>query len=125
MNITVLGATGKTGVPLVDQALERGHQVTALVREPARLPIQHSSLKVVPGDILDPQAVEKAVAGAEAVLGVLGPTSNEPVFAISNGMKNILVAMEKHGVRRLIQSVGAGLPDPKDQPRLVNNVSIG
>jgi hypothetical protein len=52
----------------------------------------------------------------------LGPASNEPVFAISKGIENILAAMEKHSVRRRIQSVRAGVPDPKDQPHLLNNV---
>ena len=120
MKLTVFGATGKTGRYLVEQALARGHTVTALARNPAKLALQHEQLKVIPGDIRDAAKVAQAVAGADAVISVLGPTSNKPELAVSQGMDNILAAMRQHGVQRLIQSAGAGVRDPKDQPTLVH-----
>jgi putative NADH-flavin reductase len=120
MQLTVFGATGKTGRHLVEQALARGHTVTALVRNPDKLARKHERLKLIQGDVRDAAKVSEAVAGADAVISVLGPTSNKPELAISQGIDNILAAMRQHGVRRLIQSAGAGVRDPKDTPTLVH-----
>lgn len=120
MNIAVFGGTGRTGRHVVEQALAAGHSITALARTPAKLP-KHERLVVIGGDVQDPSAVEKTVAGSEAVISVLGPTSNEPTFEVSKGMRHILAAMQKHGVRRLIISAGAGVGDPNDTPKLSNN----
>lgn len=122
MKITIFGATGKTGRRLVAQALEEGHEVTAFTRTPSKLEAEHDRLSVVQGDVQEPERVAAAVAGADAVLSVLGPTSNEPPYEVSAGMRNILAAMEKHGVRRLVQSVGAGVRDPKDEPGLFDRL---
>ncbi|MEP7358169.1 MAG: SDR family oxidoreductase [Anaerolineales bacterium] len=120
MNLTIFGATGKTGRLLVEQALAKGHTVTALARSPAKLAVRHDRLKIIQGDIRDSEKVTQAIAGADAVISVLGPTSNKPLLAVSQGMDNILAAMRQLGVRRLIQSAGAGVRDPKDQPTLVH-----
>lgn len=119
MNIAVFGGTGRTGRHVVEQALAAEHSITALARTPAKLP-KHERLVVIGGDVQDPSAVEKTVAGSEAVISVLGPTSNEPTFEVSKGMRHILAAMQKHGVRRLIISAGAGVGDPNDTPKLSN-----
>jgi putative NADH-flavin reductase len=118
MRLAIFGATGRTGKHLVAQALATGHEVVAFARTPSRLEIEHERLVLVEGDVQDAQVVADAVAGADAVLSVLGPTSNEPTYEVSRGMANITAAMEAHGVRRLVQSVGAGVSDPRDQPRL-------
>ena len=119
MKIAVFGGTGRTGRHVVEQALAAEHSITALARTPAKLP-KHERLVVIGGDVQDPSAVEKTVVGAEAVISVLGPTSNEPTFEVSKGMRHILAAMQKHGVRRLIISAGAGVGDPNDTPKLSN-----
>jgi putative NADH-flavin reductase len=120
MKLAIFGATGKTGRYLLEQALARGHTVTVLARNPDKLTLRHDRLTAVQGDIRDAAKVAQAVAGADAVLSVLGPTNNRPELAISQGMDNILAAMRQHGVRRLIQSVGAGVRDPQDTPTLVH-----
>src|SRR5712691_3765930 len=63
MRLLIVGATGGTGRQLIAQALERGHAVTALVRNPAKLQIEHPQLKVIPGDVLDYGSVDAAVRG--------------------------------------------------------------
>lgn len=103
MKLAVFGATGPTGQQLVKQALEQGHSVTALARTPERLAIQHSSLRIVKGNVLDIAAVEEVVAGVDAVLSCLGrrnPFSGKG--DVWKGTHNIIVAMKKRGVRRLI-----------------------
>ncbi len=122
MNIVIFGATGRTGQLLVEKALERGHQVTALARSPEKLTGFNGQLEIVQGDARDAGKVAEAVAGAEAVISVLGPTENRPVFAVSKATENILSAMKDQGVERLILSAGAGVGDPQDAPRLFNRL---
>jgi putative NADH-flavin reductase len=120
MQLTLFGATGKTGRHVLEQALAQGHCVTALVRNADKLSIRHDRLKAIQGDVRNAAQVVQAVAGAEAVISVLGPSSNRPELAVSQGIDNILAAMRQHGVRRLIQTAGAGVRDPRDQPTLVH-----
>jgi len=122
MRITIFGATGRTGLHIVEQALERGYEVTAFVRNPDRLGEFRSQVDVVQGDILEKEPVSRAVAGADALISVLGPTQNEPTFEVSQGTRHILDGMQQHGVRRLIVSAGAGVGDPNDEPKLFNKI---
>jgi putative NADH-flavin reductase len=73
MRLTIFGASGKTGRHLLEQALDAGHNLTAVVRDPTRLPTRHQRLQVVTADVLDPAAIQPAVAGADAVSSALGP----------------------------------------------------
>jgi putative NADH-flavin reductase len=122
MKLTIFGATGRTGIPLVQQALAAGHSVTALARTPEKLPITHDQLTVVQGDATDPAAVERAVAGAEAVLSALGQTKGAPKDMQTVATRNIVAAMQQHGVRRLVSLTGAGVDAPQDQPKLINHL---
>lgn len=117
MKLAIVGATGRTGQHLVREALAAGHEVVAFARSPAKLELEHDRLSVVQGDVADGERVAGAIAGADAVLSVLGPADNKPDLKVNRGMANILAAMERHGVRRLVQSIGAGVPDPHDTPR--------
>lgn len=122
MRLVVFGASGGTGRELVRQALERGHHVRAFVRTPAKLGLEHERLEVVQGDVQDPAAVARAVAGVDAVLSALGPTSNKPDAQVTRGTENIISAMERQGVRRLVVTGGAGVGDPQDRPNLMNRL---
>jgi putative NADH-flavin reductase len=108
MKLLIFGATGGTGQQLVTQALAQGHTVTALVRRPEAVTTQHANLRMVPGDITDAAAVAGAIAGHEVVLSALG-TRGGP-SALVEGTRNILAAMQTHGVRRSlwVSSFGAG-----------------
>ena len=110
--ILIVGATGGTGQQLVAQALERGYAVTALVREPSRLHVEHPQLTVVQGDVLDATSVEAAMRGQEAVLSALGHKRFiYPTRILSEGTRNILRAMETHGVPRLVCETSLGIGD--------------
>ncbi len=120
--VAIFGATGRAGKHLVQQALDSGYCVRALARDPGKLAMQHERLLVIQGSLGDAARVEQVVAGADAVLSVLGPTSNEPTFEISQGTTTIIKAMKQHGVKRLVISAGAGVGDPGDAPKLFNKL---
>jgi putative NADH-flavin reductase len=121
MKIAIFGATGKVGRHLLDQALERGDEVIVFVRDTSKLTtLQHERLKIVQGEVLDPEAVEQAVVGTDAVVSALGHTKTSSKDVLTEGTKNIVAAMNKHGVRRLVCLTGAGVRDPKDEPKLVD-----
>jgi putative NADH-flavin reductase len=123
MKIAIFGATGKVGRHLLDQALERGDEVTAFVRDTSKLTThRHERLKVVEGDVLDPKDVEQAVAGTGAVLSALGHTKTSSKDVLTEDTKNIVATMKEHGVRRLVSLTGAGVRDTKDEPKLVDRV---
>jgi putative NADH-flavin reductase len=110
--ILIIGATGGTGRQLVVQALERGHEVTALVRNPSALRIEHPRLRVVQGDVLDYESVDAAVKGQEAVLSALGHRRYfSPTRILSDGTRNLLHAMETHGVSRFVCETSLGIGD--------------
>jgi putative NADH-flavin reductase len=115
MKLLVFGATGGTGRAIVAQALDQGHVVTAFVRNPAALTTKHERLKIVPGDILDYSSVEAAVQGQDAVLSALGVRKLRKNTILSDGTKNIIRAMEHHGVRRFLCESSLGVGDSKGQ----------
>ena len=109
MKLLVFGASGPTGSHLVSQALEQGHEITALVRNPASLAA--GKIKVIAGDAQDPAAVAEAVRGQDAVLSALGRRKAfSSANLMVNSMRAIVPAMESHRVRRLIlmSSFGVG-----------------
>src|SRR2546430_933815 len=110
MKITVFGATGQTGVEVVKQGLAAGHQVTAVVRDPARLDVAaHERLDVITADIFDPAAIEPAISGREAVISALGPRGRGPTTICRDGARSIMVAMVATGVRRLLVVSNSGM----------------
>ena len=122
MKLAIFGASGRTGRPLVQQALDAGNTVTALVRIPTTFPIQHERLTLVQGDAMDSAAVDKVVQDVDAVLSVLGQTKNSPPDMQTVATRNILAAMHKFAVTRFVSLTGAGVDAPEDQPKLINHV---
>jgi putative NADH-flavin reductase len=110
--VLIVGATGGTGRQLVEQALERGHLVTALARDPSALRVEHPRLTVVRGDVLDYLSVEAAVRGQDAVLSALGHKRFfYPTRILSEGTRNLLRALETHGVQRFVCETALGIGD--------------
>jgi putative NADH-flavin reductase len=115
MRTVVFGATGPTGRRLTEQALAAGHQVTAVTRRPGGI-LPRAGLTVVTADAADPDAVAGAVAGSDAVLSSLGTApSRKPITVYSRGNANIVAAMHRHGVKRLI-TVSSSMMDPAWRP---------
>src|SRR5512147_3139820 len=112
MRILIVGATGGTGRELVEQALERGHEVTAFARRPEAVAVRHERLRVARGDVMDAASVAAAVAGQEAVLSALGHKRwLYPTRILSQGTANVLDAMAKQGVRRFVCETSLGVGD--------------
>ena len=108
--ILIVGATGGTGRQLVAQALERGYAVTALARDPSKLQVDHPQLTVLQGDVLDEASVAAAMRGQEAVVSALGHKRFfYPNRILSEGTRNVLRAMETHGVPRLVCETALGI----------------
>ena len=102
-NLLIIGANGGIGRQAVDQALSAGHQVTALVRNPAKLPLTHPNLKIVQADVTRPLSLSNLFAGHDVIIsaiGVSGGFSDPPTSLYSQGALNILREMKQSGLRR-------------------------
>jgi putative NADH-flavin reductase len=100
--LLVLGATGGTGKALVDQALERGHSVTAFVRSPHKINADRSGLTVVSGNPRDESALAAVMPGHDAVLSALGPPGPGKTTIVADGARATVAAMKSNGVARLL-----------------------
>jgi len=96
-DILVIGANGGIGRQTVDIALARGYKVTALLRNPANLPLIHPNLQIVKGDIFQPGTYVAHLAGKTAVISALGTTSTQPTNLYSGGNAILLKEMKKAG----------------------------
>jgi nucleoside-diphosphate-sugar epimerase len=103
MKITVFGANGPTGRLLTRRLLDAGHNVVAVTRHPAEFPLADPGLSVAEADVFNAQAVTDALAGSDAVISTLGvPHTFQPVDTYSTGTANIVTAMHRNNIRRLI-----------------------
>ncbi|HNX86419.1 MAG TPA: SDR family oxidoreductase [Bacteroidales bacterium] len=109
MKIAVFGASGRTGILIVYQALNQGFTVTAFARKAENVTIRHKNLTVIQGELTDLPKISEAVEGQDAVLCALGMDSNKPSRVLSEGTRRILEAMEECGVKRFICMSSAGI----------------
>ncbi len=122
MRITVFGATGRTGRPLVRQALARGHEVVAFARSRDGVTIEDDALAVVEGDAYAGEGVAAAVEGADAVVSVLGQSDEGPDDLLTVAGDEVLAAMADHGVDRFVTLVGAGIREEGESVSLSGKV---
>jgi putative NADH-flavin reductase len=124
MKLTVFGATGGVGRHVVAQALGRGDQVTAYVRNPAKLDLSHPELTVISGELTDREAVGQAIRGADAVISALGPSLDRKAtgMPLVDGTRTIVEAMQSEGVARYIGMATPSLRDPRDTRSLLGFV---
>ncbi|MGW8063581.1 NAD(P)-dependent oxidoreductase [Streptomyces ziwulingensis] len=114
MKLTVFGATGGIGQEVVRQALDAGHHVTAVVRDPARLSVTGEHLEVFRADLSDAASVRPAVAGRDAVLSGLGARRRADAGVATRLTRTVLDAMRAEGVRRvLVVSAAPVGPEPQ------------
>ena len=125
MKLTVFGASGGTGSAVVSQALDAGHEVVAVVRDPARLPISHRNLTVVTADVMRPGDIADAVTGRDAIISALGHSrrrqdrKSAAVTFCADSARSITEAMRIAGSRRLvIVSASGPYADEGDGPLL-------
>ena len=121
MKITIFGATGNIGKLLVKQALDEGHEVVAYVRDSSKIAnYEYQNLSIVEGELNEYKKIELAIDGADAVMSMLGPAMTGKVVGmpVSEGTQNIVDAMEKLGVKRLIAIATPSVPDPNDLPTI-------
>ena len=114
MKILLIGGTGKTGRELIKQGIERGHIITALVRNPDKIRLDHPLLKIIKGNVLSPDSYDMAVQGQDAVLSALGHKRFIiPTRILSKGTKNIIDVMNKNNVKRFICITSLGVNDSR------------
>jgi uncharacterized protein YbjT (DUF2867 family) len=123
VNLVVLGATGRTGRLVVEQALAAGHTVTALIRSPEKLKTTQSNLRVVTGQATEPSAVSSALEGADAVISTLGGKGS----VIADSTRAIVIAAGNAGVSRVVVlSTFAAERDRLDAgTRLLTGIGMG
>ena len=122
MTLSVFGASGRSGAPLVEQALAAGHTVKAFVRDPAKLNVKHERLELIQGDAKNEAAVARAVEGTDVVLSTIGHTKTSSKDVQSVATDNIIRAMREHGVKRFISLTGAGVKDSHDEPKVIDRI---
>ena len=117
MKIVVFGATGSTGRHVMDHALSGGHDVTAVVRHPARM-APRANLTTRAGDVLDATSLHDSCRGADAVVSCIGPRNNfRPGVVMSVGTANMVAAAAAAGVGRFVFQSGIGLSDGTELSR--------
>ena len=115
MKIALIGATGLVGSKLLSESLDRGHEVTAIVRNPERLPT-HPKLGTARGDVTDPAALASLIAGHDVVISAFNPGADES----GTGARSIVDAVKRSGVERLLVVGGAGSLEIAPGKRLVD-----
>lgn len=114
MKLLLLGATGRVGQVLLSQALSQGHTVTALVRNPAKLTLQHANLKAVQGNLTDPKILAPLMSSHDAVLSTLGHNSLKKSNIQTAATRAVLACIAPS--QRFISLTGTGIADPHDPP---------
>lgn len=110
MKIIVFGATGGVGQEVVKQGVEKGFEVTAFVRTPAKLEVSHEKLTVIKGDAFNEAEVAAAIAGHDAVVSCLGSSQGmKKSTELQEMVKNIVAGMLEHDVKRIVYTASAGI----------------
>ena len=108
MKIAIFGASGWIGGAVAREALDRGHTVSAIVRDPARLQLNHKGLSAVTGDVTDSASISSVVAGVNAVAAAIGGRREGHHEVVSAAVRALLTGLAAAGVKRLVWVGGAG-----------------
>lgn len=131
--VLIVGATGGTGRATIDALLERGHRVTAFSRHAESLEVDSDRVTLMNGDATNPDDVDRAVRGQDAVIVTLGITENPMRVRLfgaattatdvrSSGTRNVIAAMRKHGVRRLVVQSSYGVGETRNRLRFIDRL---
>lgn len=119
MKIVLFGATGNLGNVILDEALNRGHQVTAVVRDPARLATKHAALTVVQGDVAQPASYASALPGNDAAIASLNDHADPA--NVPRQATLLLEALSQAGVHRFAWVGGAGSLETAPGVRVIDD----
>lgn len=110
MKLILIGATGFVGSAVLKEALNRGHKVTAIVRDPGKISMQNDQLSVVRGNVMDTAALAEQIKGSEVVISAYNAGWNNPDLynEFLKGSQSVQEATKRSGVKRLIVVGGAG-----------------
>ena len=123
MRLAIFGATGGTGLALTRLALEHGHNVRVLVRNPNRMPVVNANMRLVLGNVLDQESVMKTVLGSDAVLSCLGQRNLlKNTHVVSEGVHRIVMVMQQQGVGRLVVESAFGAGESLAQTTLIERL---
>jgi putative NADH-flavin reductase len=125
MKVAVIGASGQIGAFIRDEALARGHYVTAIVRHPENITVQNARLTVVEADILKDE-VEELVKGHDAVISGYNPGWSNPDIYNEQiaGYKAIISGVKRSGIKRLLVVGGAGTLEVAPGVQLLDRASF-
>ncbi|MEP7044165.1 MAG: NAD(P)-dependent oxidoreductase [Dokdonella sp.] len=121
MKVALFGANGHLGGAILHEALQRGHDIVAIVRDPQRLALEHPKLTVVAGNAGDAASFARAIAGADAVVASLSGRRDADAGAVPRNARVLLDALPKAGVGRLIWVGGAGSLEVAPGVRVVDD----
>jgi len=121
MRIALFGATGRIGQRILQEALIRGHEVTAIIRNPARLSSTSPRLKRVKGDVLDPTRVAATVVGHEVVISAIGPGIDADPHVLVEAAHSLLAGLKEAGVKRLLVVGGSGSLEVSPGTQFIDN----
>ena len=125
MKLAIFGASGRTGTETVKLSLEKGYQVTASVRDPRRIKIEDENLTLIAGDVLDTSSVNKAIKGQDTVICALGGGDDLKKTNVRTiGTINIINAMDKEKVKRLVVISAMGIGKSRKSLSFINRVLI-
>ena len=124
MNIGIIGATGTIGQRILNEALSRGHNVTAFAREESRIPAEKGKVTWEVADVLDADSLAWAIGGQDVVISSYGPGQARDPQTIVAAAHALLKAMEKHPGTRVIFVGGAGSLEVKPGLQLVDSGAI-
>ena len=108
MKIALFGASGTLGQRILHEALERGHEVLALVRNPENSALDDPRVTARAVNVLNPSSIAEAVAGQDVVISTIGPAGNQPATVVVDAARSLLKGVAQAGVPRLITVGGAG-----------------
>ena len=125
MNILLIGATGGTGQEILPRLLTAGHAVTVVVRRPKAITTRHEHLVIMPGSVRDPDLIDHAVQGQDAVMCAFGPRALGKDDIQEVLMRNLVAAMTKRGVKRLVNLSAWGAQDSQKTINLMQVILQG
>jgi putative NADH-flavin reductase len=122
MKITLFGASGRTGKNIIQQALDKGFEVYAYVRNPEKISLHHQNLKLIEGKLYETDKIDSAINGTDVVMSALGMVKGSPKDLMRKAAVIITESMKKNRIKRLIWQTGAGVMDENDGKSISRNI---